>query len=551
MDLSCSLGLSYCNNLIDYTKEVGRFLSWQQLLSMGAIIFAATQFMESTKLRKYIFRFGKLRYITFWLVGIPIFLVITANIIQLTNSYIPLLNYPAFYELIALTLLSILILSYLVFLVKPKMFLPKFGSFIKVIRVELVHDLSDESLAALAWIIGDHLEEIIKSASELKKPLYREVKGKEVNPEADEILDFIDVDLSTPSFVRYVARNDGYFVTKFFESAEKYKLWESGGGIFVNRLAEALFTDENSLLSKELMFGGFSGAYKPLTNRLFSSDGIITHYRILDSFKHWTAEISITTLENWTNGLEAALKNYFAEERNIYFSGTPNVALSYSLQRLADSTGWIVSKINKYEADDVWDNEYGKKLSIIGRFFNHLDNILIQEDPDSDYKPVLSEKEQKVEDKTVTEGVAKALFTYFEAFTWMENEEYARVHAIEPMWVLFGDKSQSVLQNIRLKILDLIKERVTENQKGRYPSIIRLLLIIYNGTVHEREERIIDYYVHNEFTNSFAPQFLKDKKFREKHMPGSWFIKDGKIYRKVYDKTALLFPTKAKKVSSI
>ena len=527
-------------------------MSWQEILGIGGIIFAATQFMEAVKIRNYIYRFGWLYKATAILIGSSIVSIIIANFIQLTNTYVPLVSYPAFYEILSLIALSLLLLFYVLFLINPKVFLRYNVGLLDKIGRELLYNQADENLSALSRIINSYLEEIIKSASKVRRPVYRK-NGEESSEKDQKALHFIEVNMSTPNFVKHIAVNNIGFIVHFINLAEKYELWDSGGGIFIDRLSEALFTNNDSLLSKELMFGGVSGIQKPITNLLFRSNGMLSHYRVLNSFRHWSSEISITTLENWTNGLEVALRHYFSEERNIYYADTPNDALSYSLERLGECTHWIVHKINKHKGDDIWDNEYGSKLSIIGRFFSELDNILIQEDPNAEYKPKMSSQEQNVEERTVTLGISKALFAYLEGFTSMDNEEYARMHAIEPMWLVFDDRQQIVLKNVRLKVLDLIKKRVSENLKGGYASMIKLMLVIYNGAVRESRGRgnPLEEYIGKEFRTKFAVLFLKDKKFREKHMPGNWFIsKEGnKIYRKIYGKTELLYPLRHKRIN--
>ena len=550
MNILCLIGLSCCNPSIDYTTMVGNFLSWQQVLSIGGIIFAATQFMEAVKIRNYIYRFGWLYKATAVLVGFSIISIVVANFIQLTNTHIPLASYPAFYEILSLVALSLLLLFYVSFLINPKVFLRYHVSLLDKISRELLYNQADENLSALSRIISSYLEEIIKSASKVKRPIYRRA-DEEPSEKDQRALHFIEVDMSTPNFVKHIAVNNIGFVVHFINLVEKYELWDSGGGIFIDRLSEALFTNEDSLLSKELMFGGVSGIQKPITNLLFRSNGMLSHYRVLNSFKHWSSEISIITLENWTSGLEVSLKHYFSEERNIYYADTPNDALSYSLKRLGESTRWIIHKINKYKGDDIWDSEYGSKLSIIGRFFSTLDNILVQEDSNAEYKPKMSSQEQKAEERTVALGISKSLFAYLEGFTSMDNEEYARIHVIEPMWLVFDGRQQTVLKNIKLKVLDLIKERISENLKGGYASIIKLMLVIYSGAVRESRSRgnPLEEYIGQEFRSKFAPMFLKDKKFREEHMPKDWFIseKGNKIYRKISGKTELLFPIKAKR----
>lgn len=545
MELMCSLGLDCCNSIVDYTKNVGSLISWQEALSIGGIIFAASQFMEAVKIRNYIYRFGWIYSAIPILVGTSTLAVIIANLIQITNTNTPLLSYPAFYELIALSALSILLLLFVLFFLRPQTFLSFNNQLLGKLRRELVYNQTDENMTALSRIIDNYLEQIVKSASRAKRRMYRNELEK--NKESDNrSLDFIDIDMSTPNFVKYIAVNNIGFILHFIDLVNKYKLWEAGGGIFVDRLTESLFSAEDSLLSRELMFGGVSGIQKPITNKLFRSNGLLSHYRVLNVGGFWSSEVSIITLNNWTHALEVALKHYFAEERNIHYMDTPNVALSYSLERLGESTRSIIHKIYKLEDAELWDSEYGSKLSIIGGFFERLQNILVVTDPNSEYKPVISEQELKIEDRTVTEGLAKGLFAYLEAFALMNGEEYSRMHAIQPFWLIFDGHSYPVLNGIRLKVLGLIKERIEDNFKDRYASMIKLMLYIYDGSLisESRSDNEIMAYMCDIFRKDIASKLINDSIFRSKHMPKHWFIsQNGKeIYRKMHGRDELLFP---------
>jgi len=234
MNILCLIGLSCCNPSVDYTTMVGNFLSWQQVLSIGGIIFAATQFMEAVKIRNYIYRFGWLYKATAVLVGFSIISIVVANFIQLTNTHIPLASYPAFYEILSLVALSLLLLFYVLFLINPKVFLRYHVSLLDKISRELLYNQADENLSALSRIISSYLEEIIKSASKVKRPIYRR-DGEEPSEKDQRALHFIEVDMSTPNFVKHIAVNNIGFVVHFINLVEKYELWDSGGGIFIDR----------------------------------------------------------------------------------------------------------------------------------------------------------------------------------------------------------------------------------------------------------------------------------------------------------------------------
>src|SRR6266478_516715 len=61
-------------------NKLPELLTWHDTLTIAVIIFAITQFMETTPLRRYIFYLGWLRTITVVLVALPIILIIITNI---------------------------------------------------------------------------------------------------------------------------------------------------------------------------------------------------------------------------------------------------------------------------------------------------------------------------------------------------------------------------------------------------------------------------------------------------------------------------------------
>lgn len=555
MDILCYVGLSICcGSSIDYTKAIGQFLAWQNLLQIAGILFAAVQFMEGSKMRTYIFRWGWLLPFTAWSMGISVVLVAASNFVTLTNSKIPLLSYPATYELAALILLSLLFLAYVSFLLFPKLSLPPLSKkLLDRIRREFLSTQNEDNFGALTIIIGTYLEKLISKAVEVQRhyPNEPEEIGELENEDAREYLSFIDIDMSNSGFVTYLAKNNLQFVLNFTRLAEQYQLWSAGGGIFMDNLYKVLFTDDDSLLSKELRFSGVSGVYKPLSNTLFKSPGLIAHYRVFQSFNFYTANISSTTLQNWTNGLEIALKDYFSKSQNIRSWDSPNTALSVALDHLTGSLQTMVLKIRKIKDDEIWDNEYGSRIGIITNFFQNLENILVQDNPNEEYRPTFSQEEQNAQEGTVTEGVAKALFAYLESFALLDHEEYARIQAIEPMWLLFRDHTSPVLDSIRNKVLELIKERFEENYKGHYHSLIKLMLVIYGGGVGKKPDRNnpIMQHVANEFQKVIAQRLVSDKKFREENLPTEWEVnaRGKSIYRTRYGEKEFVYKISRRK----
>jgi len=154
-------------------NTVGTFLRWYEILALAGIVFAISEFMGLSKLRNYIFKWSNLSRYFLNLIITSISFVIFANILPLFNSklkILPYLSYPAFWELIGLTLFSIAITLILVFSLNQYRFIPNinrkncFDFYNNLYRVVL-YEHSNESLSAISVIIHKNLEKIFEYAA--------------------------------------------------------------------------------------------------------------------------------------------------------------------------------------------------------------------------------------------------------------------------------------------------------------------------------------------------------------------------------------------------
>src|SRR3989344_4493204 len=81
INILCLIGISSCPSGVDPSQITGKYLPWFELVAITGIIFAAVQFMESAKLRFYIFRWGILKSFTGWIMLTSLCLVVLANIL--------------------------------------------------------------------------------------------------------------------------------------------------------------------------------------------------------------------------------------------------------------------------------------------------------------------------------------------------------------------------------------------------------------------------------------------------------------------------------------
>lgn len=508
------------------------YINWSDVLVISGVVFAAIQFMEAVKIRRYIFRFGILLTITVATVGASIMLITFSEVVNISKINIPLLDTKSFYQLLSVLSLTILFIFYLLFIKFPVWFIPKFTpKLIKQISSEFIITQDIESLLALGIIIDFRLKNLVEKASKA----YR--RYSPIDPPNDyfseKSIDFIDRHMSSKTFVNSIAQRNTPLIIHFLRYAEKYSLWEAGGMSFMMELIPALINNEDSLLIKELQFGGVLGYEKPITNTLFKSLGIISHYNIFEWIDYYSTEISSSSLKTWTKGMEIALKEYFVNQQG--YIGNPSRELSSAMKNLAKTGTLLAYKIRKLSLEEIMDSSYGKygsKLNVISGFFSELENILQQDNPTAEYQPVLSELEKTVQKDTITEGIAIAYFDFLEGFVHLKDSWYARTVIIDPMWIMYGDDKKSLLVfiNIRKNIKTLIQERFEENYKDHYSSLIKLMLTVY-GIGLKKGSQInneINKYVYDEFNSQIAKRFFSDEAFRKNHLPEDWEVDNKK-----------------------
>jgi len=528
-------------------NTVGTFLRWYEILALAGIVFAISEFMGLSKLRNYIFKWSNLSRYFLKLIIASISFVIFANILPLFNSklkILPYLSYPAFWELIGLTLFSIAITLILVFSLNQYRFIPNinrkscFDFYNNLYRVVL-YEHSNESLSAISIIIHKNLEKIFEYAARydnrwnVKGSPFKSAFEKNKVPEKEHNLvniscNIIDVLMSEKYFCKYLAENNMGLVLRIIKLTNKHKLWNSCGRIFYDSLCNELFVNNQSHLSKEIEFRGV-GLTKPVFKALFTSFHILDAYRPFQSFHYFREEnYQVEIINKYTKALEISLREYFKEERSIFFAGSCNVALSVALKNLSDILYSICIRLEKYENDDIYYNRYQDVIRAIEMFYSGMVLEMCFYTTEK-YTPHFSEEDLEVKERSLTRGITEAIFKYLDALTILKNEDYARMLSGNVFWLIFSTNKEKppIIKNIEEALLNLLKKRVEENKKGGYSSMIKLLINIYGGfQYHEgvRENVKIGKYIEEEFKKNLAVDILTDKEKEKRYLPKNYTV---------------------------
>ena len=528
-------------------NTVGTFLRWYEILALAGIVFAISEFMGHSKLRNYIFKWSNLSKYFLNLIITSILLVILANILPLFNSklkILPYLSYPAFWELIGLTLFSIAIILILIFSLNQYRFIPNinrkncFDFSYNLYRV-ILYEHSNESLSAISIIIDKNLGKIFKYAAKydyrwnVKGSSFKSAFEKNKVPEKEHNLvnisfHTIDVLMSDKYYCKYLSEDNMYLVLRIIDLTNKYELWNSCGNVFYNSLCNELFTNNQSHLSKEIEFRGI-GISKPVFKALFTSFHILNAYRPFQSFHYFNEEnYQVEIINKYTKALEISLREYFKEERSIFFAGSCNIALSVALNNLSDILYSICIRLERYENSDIYYNRYQDVIRAIETFYSGM-VLEMCFYATEEYTPHFSKEDLEVKERSLTRGITESIFKYLDALTILENEDYARMLSGNIFWLIFSTNKEipQVIKNMEEALLNLLKERVEENKKGGYSSMIKLLINIYGGfRFHEgiRENVKIGKYIEEEFKKNLALDILTDKEKEKRYLPKNYTV---------------------------
>jgi hypothetical protein len=528
-------------------NTVGTYVRWYEILALAGIVFAISEFMGHSKLRKYIFIWSNLSRYFLNLIITSISFVIFANILPLFNSnfkILPCLSYPVFWELIGLTLFSIAIISILIFSLEQYRFIPMINKkncfdFYNNLYWVVLYEHSNESLSAISIILDKNLEKIFKYAARydnrwnVKGSPFKSAFEKNKIPEKEHNLvniscNIIDVLMSEKYYCKYLSENNMGLVLRIIKQTNKYELWNSCGRIFYDSLCNELFVNNQSHLSKEIEFRGV-GLTKPVFKALFTSFHILDAYRPFQSFHYFMEEnYKVEIINKYTKALEISLREYFKEERPIFFAGSCNIALSIALKNLSDILYSICVRLEKYENDDIYYNHYEDVIRVIEMFYSDMVLEMCFYTTEN-YTPHFSEEDLEVKERSLTRGITEAIFKYLDALTILKNEDYARMLSGNVFWLIFSTNKEKppIIKNIEEALLNLLKKRVEENKKGGYSSMIKLLINIYGGfQYHEgvRENVKIGKYIEEEFKKNLAIDILSDKEKEKRYLPKNYAV---------------------------
>ena len=198
-----------------------------------------------------------------------------------------------------------------------------------------------------------------------------------------------------------------------------------------------------------------------------------------------------------------------------------------ALENLSDILYLICIRLEKYENDDIYYNRYQDVIRTIEMFYDSvLEGCFYVTEK---YTPHFSKEVLEVKERSLTRGITKAIFEYLHALTILKNEDYARMLSTRVFWLIFPgtERRPKVIKNMEEELLILLKERVEENKKGGYSSMIKLLINVYGGfQYHEgvRENVKIGKYIEEEFKKNLALDILTDKEKEKRYLPKNYTV---------------------------
>ena len=532
--LKCLLGLSDCTD-VNPLQVVGVYVRWFEMLSLAGIVFAISQFIENNRLRTYILKRKKIIWPFYGLIFFSILAVILATLLSvplIPADPIPIISYPAFWELLSLLSFSFVMLGIILLSMLPWLFIPKFNrrsyqDIWQIATEAILYDGSNKAIAALCKIIYKNIDDITHYASQydrhwnIKGSTYKspyemkKVKKKDI-PLVAMAVQLIEELLSHDVFCKFIAQRHLALVMRSIDSAERSNLWHSCGYFFFNNMFKWLFEDSESLLSQELKGSGTSYS-QPLSNHAFKASGIISHYRIFQSYDSRIDKLKPETVKKVCHGLEIALKEYFKKEQLTWHADAPNTALSVAIKDLASVISSICMSLVGLK-QETWRNPYCEVFSEISRFFAHtLPNVLPEDENN------LSNDDKQMNDRSLLRGIIDAIFDYLEGLSWLTNTEYARHESTHLFWILWSNRKQEIADKLRNALFEKIKERIKENKERHYPPLVRLLLDVYGFQFPAiKADNQIGKFIQDEFYSGIAELSLQSDENAKYFLPSHW-----------------------------
>jgi hypothetical protein len=527
---SCLFGLQVCDGL-DAAQKVGELVGWFEILGLGGVIFALSEFIEKSKVRTYIFKYTFCSKLLFWLFVGAIAAVVFANVLPfIPGKAIVVIGYPASWEFLSLALITFFLLIFVGISFKTDWFIPRLkaknlDTFRRIFEKALYEDKTPESIAAAAHILEGKKQkngasENLRSLIELAASGEREERRESLY--AQHIIQHI---LSDRDYTRYLATENLPQTYEWFEHATEFKLWKRNASFFFfQSLTGALYEEKNSWLGREEEYTGM-GIGKSLHQLLFKTLEGLGGFQLFGNFLCKDDPNEYQVLRRKLNGLLMSLEEYY-ESSDLQFSSSNPTDVLNAAVRLGHSHGWYKLPENSSE---IWEHPLRKSVDAVDHFYHDLRNIIEGHSTQQD----LSDFEGEVQKDSVAEGIVEGIFEFLEELSTIKNIEFARHPSCSVFWVIFSPE-KPITMNMEKKLLPMIEERIKHNLEGAFHSMIRLLIEIYGFAFYSKSPRysIIGGHVKQVFLSTIAPRCIAEPDFAADHLPPSWVVEDGKIISK-------------------
>ena len=538
--LNCLVGLVACKD-IDPAQAVGQIVSWIQVLGLGGVIIAISEFVEKSKLRTYIFKYSIWFKCLFgFFLGAIVFAVVANLLPLLPGPAWPLIGYPAAWEILSLLSMTAFAVIFSLMSFQQHWFLPKLRAknlpmLQRVLQSALLDEKSDTSIPAAARFIvgrkGKNLKALIRMAAN---------ESEKGHGHAVAIIREL---LSTRDYAHYLATADYSQTYYWFVESAKYD-WEGGAchGFFESLMRE-LYQDPNSWLAKEEEPAGLSHS-KPLHQAIFTA---VESLGFFNAFERSADFSSVHAVRRYFEGLTIALEEYFSDTSYQRGWASPTTTLYYAL---TNTRNWSWSELPEDKKEAALEHPIRQQMFAVFMFFSHDIPKFLGAYGD---EPKLVPQEKSVEDNWVTDGIVECIFNYLEALSVVKNTDIARMETGHVFWLIFQEELKNdVIKNVHRKLVDKVKERVAHSLEGAYSgSMVRLLLDIYgfNFNSEKSDSSELGKFIRELFMSRIAKECIEDEKFAKRHLPTTWWVEKsvGAIFREDwFDYVEQMYPATPK-----
>lgn len=484
--MNCLFG--YYSSVCSYfgNNQVPSFFSLGEAVGAFGLIFAVYQLRKPSweivfKIRE------RWQSNLFWYLGFAgLFAVgLSAVISQIPNNWLsPPFNIPLFYELLGF-LCFILAPSSLFYLGRKRtnLFNKKTAErYYQVLLSEIARP-KDENLEACVDIIASNLPEILQAVIGKRNRPREELISKPPTEEenfagyADAILTVI---LSDKRITRYIVTGRLDFLIHLIRELEESGVHGNHTNLGIEKIIEALFTDDRSHLHNQLDFRGLTLSAN-IYDAIFSNPYMMSNFKIFRSTPHSYGEFQLdgSYVSVYIKAIEHAVNGYWENKCDDRMRSE----ICWGFRQLQDYSQWLARTANDKRKREKCMSQLGNIGFFLGHTYVWRYRDMLKIDNISEYEKSTSRTNSFYQ--SVNSAYSECLLHYLEALATIEDDrtDSVRLYALSATTELIGvtchhgDDLESIRQSLITQIWDKIcGPNTMSNERGFFPVIARVYI---------------------------------------------------------------------------